>query len=166
MGSSRGLVDKGVGLVMKFRVQIPKRSVVVLGRVSNLKCSCATSEPCSAVIIVGHSSFTPNEKKRIGSSPGKNEEVKIIFQASFASVQQRQQNTFYTKLLTSIKKLFSSSWWASVVESLKSGLQPPGGFKRSFTSKMVSSLDGSVNKQINFNNYLTIIIAAKWPIRK
>ena len=43
-GSSRGLADKGVGLVIKFRVRIPKRSVVVLGRASNLKCSCATLE--------------------------------------------------------------------------------------------------------------------------
>ena len=33
----RGLVDKGTGLVMKFRVRIPKRSVVVLRRASNLK---------------------------------------------------------------------------------------------------------------------------------
>ena len=37
MWSSRGLLDKGVGLVMKSRVWIPKRSVVVLGRASNLK---------------------------------------------------------------------------------------------------------------------------------
>ena len=36
-GNSRGLVDKSVGLVTKFRVRISKRSVVVLGRASNLK---------------------------------------------------------------------------------------------------------------------------------
>ena len=32
--SSRGLVDMGAGLVMKFKVRIPKRSVVELGRAS------------------------------------------------------------------------------------------------------------------------------------
>ena len=43
MGSC-GPVDKGVGLVMKFKVRIPKRSVVVLGRVPNLKMLLSTLE--------------------------------------------------------------------------------------------------------------------------
>ena len=35
--SSCGLVDKDAGLVIKFRVRIPKKSLVVLGRAFNLK---------------------------------------------------------------------------------------------------------------------------------
>ena len=63
-GGSRGLVDKGAGLVMKFRVRIPKRSLVVLGRASNLKLLLHyVRKPCSAASIVGYPSVTPKEKK-------------------------------------------------------------------------------------------------------
>ena len=78
---SHGLVDKGVGLVMKFRVQIPKKLVVVLGRASNLKLLlCYIRKFCSVACIIEYPSDTPNEKKlyRFLSSAGKNGEVKII----------------------------------------------------------------------------------------
>ena len=76
-GSSRGLVDKGAGLVMKFRVRIPKRLVVVLVWAYNLKMLlCYIRKPCSVASIVGYPSVTPKEKKSIGSSPGNNAEVK------------------------------------------------------------------------------------------
>ena len=64
--SSNGLVDKGAGLVMKFRVRIPKKSVVVLGRASNHKILlCYIRKPCSVASIVGYPSVTPNEKKTV-----------------------------------------------------------------------------------------------------
>ena len=49
-------MDKGVGLVMKFRVRIPKRSMVVLGRASNLKMLlCYIGNPAVFVAsIVGY----------------------------------------------------------------------------------------------------------------
>ena len=63
IGSSRGLVDKGVGLVMKFRVRIPRRSVVVLGSATNLKmllCYKGTLQCCQHCRVP---SITPEEKK-------------------------------------------------------------------------------------------------------
>ena len=71
--------DKGVGLVMKFWVRIPKRSVLVLGRASNLKLLlCCITKPCSVAGILGNSSVTQKRKNCLGSSPGKNAEVKKI----------------------------------------------------------------------------------------
>ena len=69
--SSCGLVEKGVGLFMKFRVQIPKRSVVVLGMTSNLKMRLSyIRKPCSVASIVCR--VPKRKKKRIGFSPGNN----------------------------------------------------------------------------------------------
>ena len=52
-GSSRGLADKGVGLVIKFRVRIPKRSVVVLEEGHpTLKCSCVTLENPAVLTVL------------------------------------------------------------------------------------------------------------------
>ena len=57
-------MDKGAGLVMKFRVQISKRSVVVLGKASNLKMLlCYVRKLCSVASIVGYPSVTPNKEK-------------------------------------------------------------------------------------------------------
>ena len=69
-------MDKGVGLVMKFRVRIPQKSVVVLGRVTNLKMlMCYIRKPCSvASIALSHR----NRKKRFGSLPEQNAKVKKI----------------------------------------------------------------------------------------
>ena len=60
----RGLAYKGVGLVMKYKVRIPKKSLVVLGSASNLKMLlCYVRKPYSVASIVGYPSVTPNEKK-------------------------------------------------------------------------------------------------------
>ena len=70
-------MDKGVGLVMKFRVRIPKRSVVVLEKAFNHKMLlCYIRKPCSDARIVGYPSVTPKRENRIGFSPGKNAEAK------------------------------------------------------------------------------------------
>ena len=74
LGSSRVLVDKGNGLVIKFRVRIPKRSVVVLVRVFNLKMllyyirTLQCWQHCRVPFC--HS----KKRKRLGSSPGNNAE--------------------------------------------------------------------------------------------
>ena len=66
--SSRGLVAKGVGVVIKFRVRIPKRSLVVLERAYNLKMLlCYLRKPCSVASIVGYPFVTSNERKPYSS---------------------------------------------------------------------------------------------------
>ena len=78
-GSSRGLVDKGAGFFIKLRVLIPKKSVLVLGRASNLKMFlCYIRKPCSVASIVGYSSVTSKEKKMFRFLTWENAEVKIM----------------------------------------------------------------------------------------
>ena len=65
-------MDKDAGLVIKVRVSIPQRSVVVLGRASNLKMLlCYDRKPYSVASIVGN----PSD---IGSPPGNKTEEKTV----------------------------------------------------------------------------------------
>ena len=66
-GSRRGSVDKGVGLAIKFRVQIPKRKGIQ---------PVLHWKPCSVASSVGYPSVTPKKKKYVGSLPAKNAEGK------------------------------------------------------------------------------------------
>ena len=77
-GSSHGLVDNGAELVIKFRVQIPQRSVLVLEREFNFKTFlCYARRLCSVASIVGYPSDTPKEKA-ISSSSRNKVEVKLV----------------------------------------------------------------------------------------
>ena len=73
--SSRGLVDKGAGLVLQFRVRISQKSLVMLGRASNFKMLLHyIRKPCCVGSIVGNPSDSTTD---VGSSSRNKEEVTL-----------------------------------------------------------------------------------------
>ena len=74
-------VDNGAGLVIKFKGQIPQRSLVVLGGASNVKILlCYVKKLCSVASTVRDFSDTPKNQKLINvdSLPENTEEVKSV----------------------------------------------------------------------------------------
>ena len=72
-------VDHFTGLVINFRVRIPQKSVVMLGRASNLKILLGYAKiPCSAISIVEDPSVTQKRKSSFRSLIWKKVEAKLV----------------------------------------------------------------------------------------